>query len=52
MIDTGLTLSQFHGYIAFEVHQTSTGDGNNSLQYGLDFSSSINGGNYGQSNMF
>ena len=48
MVDTGLTLSQFHGYtLAFELHQTSTGDGNNSLQYGFDFSSSINGGNYG-----
>jgi len=50
MVDTGLTLSQFHGYtLAFEVHQTSTGDGNNSLQYGFDFSSSLGSGagNYG-----
>ena len=48
MVDTGLTLSQLHGYtLAFELHQTSIGDGNNSLQYGFDFSSSINGGNYG-----
>ena len=50
VMDTGYTLSQFHGYtFAFELHQTATGDGNNSLQYGIDFSSSADSGagNYG-----
>ena len=48
VIDTGLTLSQFHGYtLLFEVHQTSTGDGGNTISYGFDFSSNTNGGNYG-----
>ena len=29
------------------MHQTSTGDGGNTISYGFDFSSNTNGGNYG-----
>ena len=48
MVDTGLQLSDFQGFtMVQEMHQTSVGDGNNSVGTMLELDSSVNGGNYG-----
>ena len=48
MVDTGLKLTDFQGFtLVPELHQTSTGDGGNSVGVHFATDSSINGGNYG-----